>query len=195
MDLTFSGLVAAAGETLRDPRTGLRRILALNPPMQARWIAFLLMAIGSAIVTHLSIGLIPAEDRDAVMGVMSSPVRTAILQGVLLLAIVQLVWWLGRMRGGTGSFPDALLSMIWLQFIMLAIQALQLVLMVISPPLAALANLAGLVVFLWLLTNFVAELHGFRSLIAVFGGIVLGALLLGFGLALLLVILTGGAVA
>ncbi len=195
MDLSLSGLATAAGETLRDPRTGLRRVLALDPPMQARWIAFLLMAIGSAIVTHLSIGLIPTEERDAVMGVMSSPLRTALLQGVLLLAIVQMVWWLGRLRGGTGSFPDALLAMVWLQFIMLGIQALQLVLMLVSPPLAALANLrhwwfsSGFSRTSW--PNFTA----FRSLIAVFGGIVFGALLLGFGLALLLVILTGGAVA
>jgi hypothetical protein len=195
MDLTPSALATAAGQTLREPRDGLRRILSIDPPMQARWIAFVLMAVGSAIITHLSFAVVPVADRDAVMEVMSSPLRTAILQGVLLLAIVQMVWWLGRLRGGTGSFPDALLAMVWLQFIMLGVQAAQLVLMLVSPPIAAIANLAGFALFLWLLTNFVAELHGFRSLIAVFGGIVFGTLLLGFGLALLLVLITGGAVA
>jgi hypothetical protein len=195
MDLSLAGLATEATHTLRDPRGGIRRILALAPSMQARWLAFAIMAIGSAILTHLSFALIPEADRDAVMEVMSSPLRTAALQGVLLLAIVQMVWWLGRLRGGKGSFPDALLVMVWLQFIMVGIQIAQLVLMAISPPLAAIANLAGFALFLWLLTNFVAELHGFRSLIAVFGGIVFGTIVLAFGLAILLLLVTGGAVA
>ena len=99
------------------------------------------------------------------------------------------------MRGGTGSFPDTLLAMVWLQFLMLGLQVIQLVLMVLFPPLAAIVNLAGFAIFLWLLTNFIAELHGFRSLLAVFGGIIFGMILLGFGFAILLLILTGGAVA
>lgn len=195
MNLNLSGLVAQASFTLRNPRVGVRQILALKPSMQARWLAFAIMAIGSAIVTHLSFAFVPEAERDAVMHVMDSPLRTAGLQGVLLLAIVQLVWWLGRVRGGTGSFADALLVMVWLQFIMLAVQAAQLVLMLVSPPLAAIANLAGFVLFVWLLTNFVAELHGFHSLVAVLGGIIFGMILLAFGLAILLLLLTGGTVA
>jgi hypothetical protein len=195
MDLSLAALAAEARLTLQDPRAGLRRILTMNPPMPARWMAFLLMAIGSAITTHLSFALVPVEDQDAVIGVMQSPLRTAAMQGVLLLAIVQMVHWLGRMRGGTGSFPDTLLAMVWLQFLMLGLQVIQLVLMVLLPPLAALVNLAGFAIFLWLLTNFIAELHSFRSLLAVFGGIIFGMILLGFGFAILLLILTGGAVA
>lgn len=195
MDLSPAALAAEVRLTLQDPRTGLRRILSRNPPMQARWIAFIIMVIGSAILTHLSLGLVPAEERDALMGTMNSPLRTAALQGVVLLAIVQLIYWLGRMRGGTGSFPDVLLGMVWLQFLMLGLQVLQLVLMVLLPPLAAIVNLAGFAIFLWLLTNFIAELHGFRSLLAVFGGIIFGMLLLAFGLAILVLLVTGGAVA
>jgi hypothetical protein len=195
MDLSLATLAAEARLTLQDPRAGLRRILSLDPPMQARWIGFVIMAIGSAIITHLSFALVPVEDRDAMMGMMNSPLRTVAMQGALLLAIVQLVHWLGRMRGGTGTFPDALLSMVWLQFLMLGLQVIQLVLMVVLPPVGAIVNLAGFVIFLWLLTNFIAELHGFRSLLAVFGGIIFGMVLLAFGLAVVLLLLTGGAVA
>jgi Na+/H+-dicarboxylate symporter len=67
--------------------------------------------------------------------------------------------------------------------------------MVVLPPVGAIVNLAGFVIFLWLLTNFIAELHGFRSLLAVFGGIIFGMVLLAFGLAVVLLLLTGGAVA
>jgi hypothetical protein len=195
MDLSPAMLAAEARLTLREPRAGLRRILNLGLPLQARWIGFALMAIGGAVVTHLSFAMIPADQRDAMMELMVSPLRTALLQGVILLAIVFMAWWLGRLRGGTGSFADTLLAMVWLQFIMLGVQVIQLVLMVLSPPVAAIANLLGFGLFVWLLTNFVAELHGFHSRLAVFGGIIFGTVLLAFSLAVLLLLVSGGAVA
>jgi hypothetical protein len=194
MDLSLAGLVAEVGQTLRDPRDGVRRILAAAPSMQARWLGLAIIAIGSAILTHLSFLLFPEAEQDPLMQFMSGPLRSAALQGVLFLAVAQLVWRLGRLRGGKGSFADALLIMVWLQFIMLVVQAALMVLMAVAPPLAVLANLAGLGLFFWLLTNFVAELHGFRSLPAVFGGIVFGAILLAFGLAFLLLLFNGGKV-
>ncbi len=193
IDLSPNALLAEARNSLRDPRGAARRIIALDPPMQARWIGLALMAVGSAILTHFSLVLIPEADRDAMMQFMVSPVRTALLQAALLLMIVQMVYWMGRARGGVGNFPDALLVMVWLQFLMLVVQTIQLVVMVLLPPLAALVNIASFAIFVWLFTNFVAELHGFRSLLAVFGGIVFGAILLAFGLAILLLLLTGGA--
>ena len=60
--------------------------------------------------------------------------------------------------------------MIWLQFIMALLQAVQLVAVLILPLLAALLGLVGLGLFFWLLTGFVAELHGFRSPMQVFAG-------------------------
>ncbi|NJR43059.1 MAG: hypothetical protein HC767_10775 [Akkermansiaceae bacterium] len=78
---------------------------------------------------------------------------------------------------------DALLVVVWLQVLMLGLQLLQVLLLLISPVLAAVVGLAGIVLFLWLLTNFVAELHGFQSLLAVFGAIVLT----GFAVAFLFV--------
>ena len=75
--------------------------------MQARWLALLLMAVGSAILHPSQLRARAAEDeRDAVIDVMASPLRTALLQGVMLLAIVQLVWWLGRpARWQRAAFP------------------------------------------------------------------------------------------
>jgi hypothetical protein len=52
-----------------------------------------------------------------------------------------------------------------------------------------------LVLFFWLMTNFVAELHGFASLSKTFFGILMAlavlTLLLGFGLALLIAVTVG----
>ena len=41
------------------------------------------------------------------------------------------------------------------------------------PPLAGLLEIASVVIFLWLLTNFVAELHGFQSVWKVLAGVLL----------------------
>jgi Yip1 domain len=195
MDLSLRTLIDEARHTFRNPRDGARRIMALDVPMNARWLALALMAIGSAILTHVSLAMIPLADRDAVINMMESPLRTAVLQGALLAVLVYAIFAVGRARGGTGSLADALIVMIWLQLLMLCLQIAQLLLQALLPPLAAVVNLAGFAIFLWLLTNFVAEVHGFRSLVAVFGGIVLGVILLGFALSVVLLLLTGGPIA
>jgi len=191
IDLSLASIIAEARLTLRHPRAAARHLIESDPPMQARWLGFGLMAIASAILTHVSFELLAQEDRDGIMLVLTSPLETAALQAVVLLATIQMVWWGGRLQGGSGSFPDALLVMVWLQFLMLVVQVIQLVLMVLAPALAVALTLASFVLFLWLLTNFVAELHGFRSLLAVFAGLVFGAVVLAFGLALVLLLIGG----
>jgi len=71
------------------------------------------------------------------------------------------------------------------------VQVLQVVLGFVLPPLADLVGLAGLLLLLWLLTNFVAELHGFASLWSVFFGLVFGAIALFLAAAILLAIFIG----
>jgi hypothetical protein len=79
-----------------------------------------------------------------------------------------------------------------LQFILLCVQGAQLVALLVVPPLADLLSVAGLVVFLWLLTAFVAELHGFASMGRVLAGIIGSLFAAAFVLAILVQILIGG---
>jgi hypothetical protein len=62
--------------------------------------------------------------------------------------------------------------MIWLQFFMLLAQAILVAVAIIAPTLAGLLNTASYVYFIWLMVNFIAVLHGFRSLWAVFAGLI-----------------------
>ncbi|MDN5788856.1 YIP1 family protein, partial [Pseudorhodobacter sp.] len=124
---------------------------------------------------------------------MASPVRTAILQWAVLLISVHAVHRLGRMRGGTGTLNEAVILLAWLQFVLLCVQVAQIVMQVIVPPLADILGVAGLVLFLWLLTNFVAELHGFRSLALVFVGILVAVVVLAVVLAIVLTLIFGAA--
>ena len=98
---------------------------------------------------------------------------------------------IGRAFGGVGSLADAFLVVIWLQLIMLFVQLAQLLALILAPPLAGLLGLAGFVLFLWLLVNFIAELHGFRSLGAILAAVVVTFFLAAFVVAILLGLFLG----
>lgn len=186
MDVSFKGLLRLARDTVSAPREGARTILRIDAPVEARWAALALMAVGSAILTHLSFALMPPAAREMMGGAMSSPFRTVVLQGGVLFIGVLLIDRVGRWRGGRGTLPDAVSLMAWLQFVLLCLQGVQLVAQVILPPLADLIGLVGLFLFFWLLTHFVAELHGFQSLGATLAGILVTMFAMAFVLALAL---------
>ena len=178
-------MVALARQSLDDPRAAARSLLALGVPLPARTAALLLMAVSSALLMHFGFLLMPATDDPMALFMMESPLRTAFIQWLVLLASVYLVYRVGRAAGGTGSLADALLIVVWLQVIMLAVQLVQLVALIIVPPLAGIVNLAGLGLFFWLITSFIAVLHGFASRRMVLAGIVATS----FVLAIVLVVI------
>jgi hypothetical protein len=90
--------------------------------------------------------------------------------------------------GGQGGFDGSLALVAWLQFVMVCIQVLQTVALLIAPVIGNLIGLFGLILFLWMLTSFVAVLHGFRSLAQVFVMIIVSTFGLIFLLSILLMI-------
>jgi len=91
---------------------------------------------------------------------------------------------IGRLAGGSGTFPDTLLLLAWLQFVMIAVQIVQLLVLLLVPPLFGFVTMASLAIFMWLLVNFTMALHGFTSALKVTVGIVFAF----FGLAVVLAI-------
>jgi hypothetical protein len=171
--------------SLEDPRAATRRLLSLGVPLPARTVGLLLMAVASAVLMHLGFLILPVTDDPLAALLMQSPFQTAVIQWLILTVSVLLIHRIGRAWGGKGSLPDTLLVVVWLQVIMLGVQVLQLLALVLSPPLAGVLNLAGLVLFFWLMSSFVAELHGFGSRWAVLAGL----LVTGFAVAVLLVLI------
>ena len=98
----------------------------------------------------------------------------------------------GMISGATG----ALAVVTWLQVVLVCVQLVQTVALLLMPPLGLLIGWAALLLFLWMLTNFVAELHGFKSLGLVFVMILASSLGIVFVFSLVLTILglgpTGG---
>ena len=165
-------MMALARLSLENPRQGARALLAEDVPMPARTGGLLLVAVVSALLASIQGGA-QSEALDPVSAfLLSGPIRAAAIQWLFLALTVVLINSVGRAFGGTGSFSDALLVVVWLQFMMLALQLVQLVAFMLSPSLAGIIGLIGLVMFFWLMSSFIAELHGFSSRGLVFVGII-----------------------
>lgn len=184
-------LVGLARLTLQDPRQAARVLLAEGVPMRARTGGLLLAAILTALMANLQFGA-GARSLDPFSAFMlASPIRTAVVQWGFLALSVLLIHRVGRAFGGRGSFADALLIVVWLQVLMLGFQVLQLVVAPILPGLAGVIGLVSFVVYFWLMTHFIAELHGFTSRGLVFLGIMLTGLAAGFVLGVLMILILG----
>ncbi len=178
MDLSLSSVVALLRETLSDPKASARRIMALPLPMSARWQALLLVVVLSVLFGQLSVLLMTEAG-------MPNPLQAGVVQGMALLIMVFAAHGVGRLMGGRGQFDQALILVVWLQAVMVAIQLVQVVALLVVPALSALIGVLGMALFLWLLTNYVAVLHGFESLGKVFAVILLTL----FGIAMVLAML------
>lgn len=154
--------------SLRDPRAGMRQIQALNRPPGTEMVALLLMAVGSALLMQLSLQILPLPEGAPFAALFASPFVTVGLQFLTLVICAFLAWLVGGWFGGRGSFADAVLAIAWLQAVMLAVQLVQLLALVILPVLSGIIGIAAIGIFVVMLSNFIAEIHGFRSSLKVF---------------------------
>jgi hypothetical protein len=184
-------LFALAKLTLQEPRRATRALLAEDVPLPARTAGLLLVAVVSALLASLQVRLSPQALDPISAAMMASPFRAAAVQWGFLALSVVLIHRVGRAFGGAGSFPDSLLIVVWLQLLTLLVQLLQLIATLITPPLAGIIGLGGFVLFVWLMTTFIAELHGFRSRGQVLIGLVCTAIAAGLVLGVVVILLFG----
>ena len=188
MDLSLNGLSQAVIQTIRDPRSGARMVLSIDLSRRERWEMLLLTVVLSAVLAKLSVYLSGGSEEVGIFA--ASPFALGAVQLVLMLFAVHAIDLVGRRMGGTGDLDGAIVIVTWLQFVMICIQILQILLLLIAPVLSFLLGVAGLGLFFWMLTQFIMELHGFKSAMSVFTGIFL--CLLGFAVVFSIVIgLTG----
>jgi hypothetical protein len=184
-------ILSLARLSLNDPRGAVRALLGMGVPLPARTAGLLLVAVSSAMLLHLGFLFLPGTDDPLALFMSQSPFRTAVIQWLILAATVLFIYQIGRVFGGKGSLTDALLVVVWLQVIMLAVQLAQLLSLVLFTPLAGVVNLAGLILFFWLFTSFIAELHGFKSRWAVLAGVIGSGFLIAVVVAVVLSMIYG----
>jgi hypothetical protein len=165
--------------TIRDPRRAMGSLQAMDLPASILPPALGLMAVASALLLHLGLssGLMPMAADPLSQSLFAAPLTTAVIQLIALVIAVLLIRSVGALFGGQGSLADAALAVVWLQVLLLALQAVQFLLYLLLPPLAPVIGFASMVAFFWFLTAFVAEIHGFSRSGLVFLGI-LGTFLL-----------------
>lgn len=184
--LSMGNLLRMARETVSNPREGAAQILALGLSGQALHIAFGLVIILSMLLGEIVVLISPPAPPEALN---ISPVSLGVVQAAFLFVIAHAITRIGQWFGGTGQYTGALALIVWLQFIFLVVQLVQLAAMLIIPPLAGLITVLAMGLFFWLLVNFIATLHGFTSLGLVFVATVLSAFGIIFVLSLVLTLL------
>jgi hypothetical protein len=188
MDTSLPAFLGLVRDTVSDPRAGARRVILARLPMNVRWLVLALVVVLSVLLSNLTLRMTMAGT-GMMGGLLLGPVTAMVLQGVVLMVMALAIHQVGRLMGGGGGFADALLLVAFLQGIMLVIQVLQIAALLLLAPLAGIFSILGVVVFLWVLTGFVAELHGFRSMLGVFGMIVVTTFGIAFLIAMLLAML------
>lgn len=183
--MTLRDVTALLRLTLADPAGGARAVLGLGVPREHHWTLFLLAIALSGAVYQATVLILQPEVPDGARGLPSGFTAAAVTGGTVLL-LAAAIRWIGRLAGGAGELEDILLLMIWLQFVLIALQLVEIVVMLIVPFLSSIVFFAFLAYVLWVLTNFIAVVHGFRSLGRVFLGMVLALFAFAFLLSLVL---------
>ena len=166
LDLSLPGLTKLAVLTVRDPRRTFRKLLKLNPPQQVLWEAMILVVVLSVIFAEIGNMLVVARVGTGAEEIPQflSPFAFGGLQLLVLIVSIVLIDRVGRAMGGKGDLSGAILAVTWLQFVMMGLQIVQTVVLLVMPGLAGVVLMAGIGLFLYLLTAFVAELHRFPSM-------------------------------
>ena len=133
----------------------------------------------------------PLDGDPGLIAMFSSPIRVVILQAIVLWLTVFLMVGVGRLFGGKGQMPKAILLVAWAEAVLLLAQAVQIALLLIAPPLSDIVGLATVGWLFWLMSSFAAELHGFRSTFTVLMGMFGTVLVLSLALAIAMVVFLG----
>lgn len=173
--------------TIRNPLGGWLVLAARNWTLADRWGLVFATAAASAILSWLGAQLLPASGGDAgLLAVLAaSPMSMAGVQVASAALGAFLLSEVGRVFGGTGRFPDALLAVGWIEAIMVAFQVVQLLATLILPPLGALVGIASLLLAAYLMVGLTMAVHGFRNPLLVVMGILGTVMLASFLLSVL----------
>lgn len=185
MRFDLAALLALARESVVNPRGVARALMALDLPMQARWLALALTVVMSVILAQLAL-LVSGFAPTSGSAVVAAPLMAAAMQAGVMLAVSVGIAQVGRAMGGGGGFADAMLLVTWAEFVLVLLQVAQLVLSLVLPVLADLTLILGIALFFWLLTWFTVEMHGFHSAAKVFFALLGGFFLAGLVLVSLL---------
>ena len=181
-------LFGMALQTVPEPRKVARDLFDLNLPREVLWTALMLVVVLNAGLGVIAGMMFPLDPRQ--MGtVLASPVLLGMVEAAFMFGLSWAIYLIGRMFGGQGGLSDAIITVVWMEAIFLALQALTLILTFFAPSLAAITMVASVFLFFWILSHFVTESHGFNSAGLVFTAILGFMIIAVFALSFILILL------
>ncbi len=177
--------------TLTRPRTGAKDIIALNFSTQVLWMALTLISITmSAMVSGMFHMMpLPADPAGEVIRSMlfySSPIGFALLNlGNAVLSIFVL-FWSGRLFGGTGEIRDVLSVIVLFQATVIALLLIIAVASMLLPIISALAFILFAVWAIWAMITMIDVAHGFQSIGKAIAVFLMATFVVPFGLSVIL---------
>ena len=188
MQFTPGYLFGMALQTVPEPRKVARDLFNLGLSRETLWTALLLMVILATGISVVADIIFPIDAR--LMGpVLSSPIILGVVEGAFMFGLTMAIYVIGRLMGGQGSLENAIMTVVWMEFVFLGLQVLTVILTLIAPAMAALLIFASVFIFFWVLTHFTVENHGFQSAGLVFTSILVFMVLAVFALSFILVLL------
>lgn len=158
--------------SIADPRGVLGELRRRNYSLTDVALAAALVSALGVIFFEGSLLLAPVEGESGTLLGIPSPIGAFVFQYAMILVTAVVVCYGGRVFGGKAGLDDSLLAVTWLQFVMLLVQVVQMVALVLVPPLGLLIFMTALILLVYLLVNFIMEIHGFKNPMAVVAGVI-----------------------
>lgn len=155
-------------QTVKAPREGAQQVLSLNLSAQVLWMALSLVSVVTSIIlaSLLQIAPLPQDDMGNLMRTMpayDAPIIFALMQWARAVVTVFILYWTGRMFGGTGRLVDILAVITWLQAVTFALMLGIGVLGVVLPFVSSILIFAMVVWWLWAVASSLDVAHGFDN--------------------------------
>jgi len=156
--------------TLKAPRDGAQQVLSLNVPAQALWMALSLVSIVTSMIFAglLQLAPMPQDEMGDLVRTMpayDAPLIFALLQWARAVVTVFVLFWVGRVFGGTGQLGDVLAIVTWLQAVTFALMLGIVVLGALVPFVSSLLILVMVVWWVWAVVSSLDVAHGFESMV------------------------------
>ncbi len=174
--------------TVTQPAQTAQRIMLRRYDRGTLWMGVILVSVLSTMLVHILSVVSPVA-----LPLGFTPMLYGLVMGCILIVLSMALYLTGTMLGGKSTFPHSFALVIWLEMTALCFRVVQAVVTLISPQVAALLSLAGVVALFWILLNFINVTHQFKSLGRAFATIVIAVFGIGFGFGFFLSIIGLGA--
>ncbi len=164
MTLDFQTWMRAVWTSIVEPTKAAQKAISLNLPTEALWLGLALAAVLNVILLSILQLATPAPIAFEEQAFALSPFAYVSIIAIFLALFVMGTLYTGNFMGGTGTLAGSLTVIVWFQSISLTLEAIQLILVLISPAIASLFGLLSLGALIWCFVNFINVLHGFNNL-------------------------------